>query len=54
MLQGIPEETLDELVQRLAIHRACTMEDVQNVIDFFLSPRSDFVTGQIVYLGGVW
>jgi 3-oxoacyl-[acyl-carrier protein] reductase len=30
-----------------------TFDDVANVVDFFLSPRSDFVTGQIIYLGGV-
>jgi 3-oxoacyl-[acyl-carrier protein] reductase len=27
--------------------------DIVNVIDFFISPASDFVTGQIVYLGGI-
>jgi len=27
--------------------------DVANVVDFFLSPRSGFVTGQVLYLGGV-
>jgi 3-oxoacyl-[acyl-carrier protein] reductase len=28
-------------------------EDVANVVDFFLRPESDFVTGQVIYLGGV-
>jgi 3-oxoacyl-[acyl-carrier protein] reductase len=30
-----------------------TMDDVANVIDFFLREESDFITGQVVYLGGV-
>jgi 3-oxoacyl-[acyl-carrier protein] reductase len=30
-----------------------TMDDVRNVIDFFLREESDFITGQVVYLGGV-
>ena len=29
------------------------MEDVGNVIDFFIRPESEFVTGQVLYLGGV-
>ena len=26
--------------------------DVSNAVDFFLNPQSDFVTGQVIYLGG--
>jgi len=26
---------------------------VINVIDFFVQPGSDFVTGQVIFLGGV-
>ena len=29
------------------------MEDVANVIDFFINPKSDFITGQVLFLGGV-
>jgi len=29
------------------------MRDIANVIDFFIREESDFVTGQVVYLGGV-
>ncbi|ELU1705148.1 oxidoreductase, partial [Campylobacter coli] len=28
-------------------------KDVLNIIEFFLDEKSDFVTGQIIYLGGV-
>ena len=44
----------DELLGRLAIPRLSSFDDVTNVLDFFLSERSDLVTGQVVYLGGVW
>lgn len=53
LLRGVPEEALQQLLQKQPIHRFGTMEDVHNVVDFFLSPRSGFVTGQIIYLGGV-
>ncbi|MEL7479465.1 MAG: oxidoreductase, partial [Pseudomonadota bacterium] len=29
-------------------------DDVINVVDFFISPRSEFITGQVIYLGGVF
>ena len=27
--------------------------DVLNVVEFFMDPKSDFITGQVIYLGGV-
>jgi 3-oxoacyl-[acyl-carrier protein] reductase len=30
-----------------------TMEDIVNVVDFFVRAESDYVTGQVIYLGGV-
>ena len=40
-------------MQSGVIARFGEFRDVANVIDFFISPASDFVTGQIIYLGGV-
>ena len=28
-------------------------KDIINVIDFFIKPESNFITGQVIYLGGV-
>lgn len=53
LISGVPKEKIDALLERQAIRRLGTPEDVANVVDFFLRPESDFVTGQIVYLGGV-
>ncbi len=49
----VPEEKMDKLLSSQAIHRFGDFEDVKNVIDFYISPKSDFVTGQVIYLGGV-
>lgn len=51
--QGIPKDKMDRLIARQAIRRFTEFNDILNVIDFFLKPESDFVTGQVVYLGGV-
>ncbi len=44
---------LEALLEKQAINRIGTFADVSNVTDFFISPQSDFVTGQIIYLGGI-
>jgi 3-oxoacyl-[acyl-carrier protein] reductase len=53
LIKSVPRAKMDALIARQAIPRMGTMADVANVIDFFLRPESDFVTGQVVYLGGV-
>ena len=52
LLRGVPDDKLEAIGAQLA-GRSSTMADVTNVIDFFISPSSGAVTGQIVYLGGV-
>ncbi|MCX6907827.1 MAG: SDR family NAD(P)-dependent oxidoreductase [Verrucomicrobia bacterium] len=53
LIRSVPAEKLDALVQRQAIRRFGEFRDVANAIDFFIQPASDFVTGQVIYLGGV-
>lgn len=53
LLAAVPEEKIAQLIGRQAIKRLGKFEDITNVCDFFMRPESDFVTGQIVYLGGV-
>jgi 3-oxoacyl-[acyl-carrier protein] reductase len=53
LIRNVPREKIDRLIAAQAIHRLGQPRDVANVVDFFLRPESDFVTGQVVYLGGV-
>jgi 3-oxoacyl-[acyl-carrier protein] reductase len=53
LIAAVPADKIDALVARQAIRRRGTPADLANVIDFFLRPESDFVTGQCIYLGGV-
>jgi 3-oxoacyl-[acyl-carrier protein] reductase len=53
LIKSVPKAKMDALLARQAIRRFGAINDVINVIDFFLSPRSDFITGQVIYLGGV-
>jgi 3-oxoacyl-[acyl-carrier protein] reductase len=51
---SVPEEKIDRLLEQQAIPRSSTASDVAHVIDFFLHPASGLVTGQVIYLGGVF
>jgi len=53
LIRGVPDAKMNALVRQQAIPRLGQPEDVLNVIDFFMRPESDFVTGQVIYLGGV-
>ena len=53
MIRGVPQDKIDAVVNNLAIKRLGTFEDCLNVCDFFTSEKSDNITGQVIYLGGV-
>ncbi len=53
MLRGVPQPLIDKLLDRLPIKELGAVEDVSNVVEFFLRPESRAITGQIIYLGGV-
>ena len=53
LIKNVPKAKMEALLARQAITRFGTIDDIINVTDFFLAPRSSFVTGQIIYLGGV-
>ena len=52
LIAGVPIEKMDRLVARQSIKRYGTIDDVRGVVDFFIDPAAEFVTGQTIYLGG--
>ena len=53
LIRSVPPEKMQALINRQAIRRFGEFADIANAVDFFLRPESDFVTGQVLYLGGV-
>ncbi|MDE5591606.1 MAG: SDR family oxidoreductase [Helicobacter sp.] len=53
LIKNVPKAKMDSLLNQQAIKRFGNFEDVLNVIEFFLDKKSNFITGQVVYLGGV-
>jgi 3-oxoacyl-[acyl-carrier protein] reductase len=52
LIAGVADDKLQAIIDRQAIKRFGRFEDVLAVVDFFLDPKSEFVTGQTIYLGG--
>lgn len=53
LIRTVPKQKMDALIATQAIRRMGEHRDIANVIDFFISRDSDFITGQVVYLGGI-
>ena len=47
------KEKIKKIVNDLPIPRMAISDDILNVIDFFASDRSSYVTAQTIYLGGI-
>ena len=53
LIKGVPSNKLEALLQRQAIHRFGKLDEVCNVVDFLIAEKSDMVTGQVLYMGGL-
>ena len=53
LIRGVPQEKRDALLARQALGRMGEVRDVINAVDFYLREESDFITGQVLYLGGI-
>ncbi len=53
LIKTVPKDKIADLLDKQAIKRFGTFEDIKNVIDFFIDDKSNFITGQIIYLGGI-
>ena len=53
LIKTVPKDKIVALLDKQAIKRFGTFEDIKNVIDFFIDDKSEFITGQIIYLGGI-
>lgn len=53
LINSVSENKIQSVIQKQAIRRFGECQDISNVIDFFIQPESEFVTGQVIYLGGI-
>jgi len=53
MTAQIPKEALDAILKQLPIKRFATMAEIFHAVDFLVDRRSQAITGQTLYLGGI-
>jgi len=53
LIRSVPKNKLLDILKYQAIPRFGEFRDISNVIDFFLKQESDFITGQVIFLGGI-
>ena len=53
LIKNIPDDKIEKLIESQSVKRLGTFNDLLNVVNFFISPQSDFITGQTIYLGGI-
>lgn len=52
MMKGFTEEEMAMMQEEIPLQRFGSVEDVVNVIEFFASERSDYITGQVISPNG--
>ena len=50
-VEAFGEEVIKRALSKLTFKRTVTMEEVCNVISFFVKPESRCVTGQVIHMG---
>jgi 3-oxoacyl-[acyl-carrier protein] reductase len=53
MLGQLPQDKVQRVIEGLPLPRRAEADDILNVLDFFASDRSSYLTAQTLYLGGV-
>jgi 3-oxoacyl-[acyl-carrier protein] reductase len=53
MLAQLPRGKIEAIIAGLPVPRFAEARDILNVVDFFASEASDYITAQTVFLGGV-
>jgi 3-oxoacyl-[acyl-carrier protein] reductase len=54
LIKNIPDQNLENVLSMQAINRQGKLEDMIHCLDFFMDEKSNFITGQTIYLGGVY
>ena len=54
LIKNVPKDKIQALLDEQAVSKQATPNDVINIADFFLNPNSDLISGQVIYLGGIF
>jgi 3-oxoacyl-[acyl-carrier protein] reductase len=52
LIKFVPKDKIENILKNLAFPRLTEIRDITNALDFLISEKSDYITGQTLYLGG--
>jgi 3-oxoacyl-[acyl-carrier protein] reductase len=50
-VKALGDKVTERALSQLTIKREVTMSEINNVVDFFVAPESQIITGQVVHMG---
>jgi hypothetical protein len=53
MSEQIDSVALQKVIDGLPLPQSASIDDITNIIDFYMSPQSSGITGQFIALGGL-
>ena len=51
LIKNIPTHKIDRIISQLSSKSYTSIDDILNILDFFMKKESQLVNGQIIYLG---
>ncbi|MFN4219955.1 MAG: SDR family oxidoreductase [bacterium] len=51
---GVAENSVTKPIEEIPMKRTATLEEICDLVEFLVSPRSDYITGQLVEIAGGW
>src|SRR5699024_7898265 len=52
MTRGVPDKVWDQMISKIPMGRAGSPRDVGNMISFLASDEADYITGEVINVGG--
>ncbi|MGB6329960.1 MAG: SDR family oxidoreductase [Halarcobacter sp.] len=53
LIKNVPKDKINKILEQQAIKKFTKTDDIINIIDFYISVKSNMITGQIIRLGGI-
>lgn len=50
-VEKLGQEIITRALSKLTIKRTVTMEEICNIVEFFIAPQSSCITGQVIHMG---
>jgi 3-oxoacyl-[acyl-carrier protein] reductase len=53
LISGVPKNLIKKIIENQAINRMITLEEICDLLELIINPKSQILTGQVLHLGGI-